>query len=68
MGRAEGPHPGLSIKFHGAFDQRTNHTGLGRRHTTCVERAHGELGTRFTNRLGSHNANRFTQINQLVVG
>ncbi len=33
--------------------------------TTDVEGPHGELGTRFTNRLGRNNPNRFTQIDQV---
>ena len=68
MGCAERPHPGLGIEFHGAFDQGAHHTGFGRGHTTGVEGPHGELGARFANRLGRHDANRLTQVNQLVVG
>ena len=38
------------------------------RRTTDVEGPHGQLGTRLTNRLGSDNTNRFTDVDLMATG
>ncbi len=43
-------------------------TGTGTGHTTGVECTHGQLGTRFTDGLRSHDADRFTHFDVLARG
>ena len=71
MGRAVGAYPGLTTKAtkaDGTGQGRAYSARFCRAHATGMEGTHGQLGTRLTNGLGSHNAHSFPQINQLVVG
>ena len=68
MGGAVGPHARLAAELNVSGNFGSNNTTFSGRHTSGVERPHRELRSRLTNGLGGDDANRFTQINQFVMG
>ena len=68
VGGAVGAHAGLAVEFDRTGHLGAHHAGFGGGHTTGVEGAHGELGAGLTDRLGGHDADGLTQVDQFVVG